>query len=114
MITVEVKRDGQPIALMEINNISEDNSEFADYKVHYAINRGSGMGLHNRIIYGFPRKYFNVFGLLLQSLNSLNEKDLKLERDFDPDQAPVSTDMGGGLDRTLPALPRWLSRLHRN
>jgi hypothetical protein len=113
MIEVEIKNDGVTLATIEITRmptrprlVSEEPNEFSDYKIHYKIERGTAAGLHKRIIYGFPRKYYNVFALVLQSLNALNEKDLKLERDFDPDEAPVSTDMARRFDRALRPIQR--------
>lgn len=94
MIEVSVKKDGEEIAHLRIENITPERSVvdgFADYKVKYAVERGAAVGTHTRIIYGFPRRYYNVLGLVLQSLNALNEKDLKLERDFDPDETPATT-----------------------
>lgn len=114
MIHVTIKSGDDLLGEIEITKVTEEVSEFADYRIKYVVNRGSAMAMHQRVIYGFPRKYYNVFAIVLQALNALNEKDLKLERDFDPDEAPVSADMAGGLDRTMRALPQWFGRLHRN
>lgn len=117
MITVEIKKDGMPLGIIELINMGSaetDYPEFCDYEVRYWVRRGGATGNHKRTIYRFPRKTVNVFGLVRHALILLNEKDLTLERDFDPDEAPVPTDMGGGLDRAMPKVQGWLSRLHRD
>jgi|SRR6478752_10100492 len=114
MIEVEIKLNGVPLGVIEILKITEGVTEEADYRVKYWVRRGSAEGLHNRVINAFPRKKINVFGLVLQALNALNEKDLKLERDYDPDEAPLSADLGRGLDKPESSFPAWFSRLHRN
>lgn len=109
MIEVEIKNDGVTLATIEITrrkdtplrNPEETSGEFADYTVKYMVERGRAGGFHKRTIYGFPRKYYNVFALVLQSLNALNQKDLKLERDFDPDEAPVPADVARRLGRAV-------------
>lgn len=108
MIEVIIKNDGRQMAHIRIKKVKamqrtpeEKPGEFADYKINYQVDRGTGAGMHVRMIYGFPRKYFNVLALVLQSLNALNEKDLKLERDFDPDETSVPADVARGLRRAV-------------
>jgi hypothetical protein len=114
MLEVTFTINGKKIGVIEIQrlgsslrNETDQPGEFADYSIKYMVERGDAIGMHKRVIYGFPRKYYNVFALCLQALNALNEKDLELERDFDPDQeseAPVPTDMARGLGRALQAI----------
>lgn len=108
MIEVDIKLDGKTIGNIKIirQPSPERGNQFGDYEVRYVIERGEATGLHKRFILHFPRKQYNVFALLLQALNTLNEKDLKLERDFDPDKAPVSTDVARRLGRTVQAIQR--------
>jgi hypothetical protein len=94
MIEVIINKNGEQIGYIEIANLSSLGPN-GDYLVKYAVERGSAVGLHSRMIHDFPRKHYNVFALVLQALNTLTEKELELERDFDPDQAeaPVSSDV---------------------
>lgn len=123
MIEVYIVQDGEPLGHIELQHIERDysavdfKSDWSDYTVRYAVNRGDGtFGAHNRVIYGFPRKYYNVFALVLQGLTALNEKDLKLERDFDldADEATVPADLARRLRRALPAIQAKFSRLHHH
>jgi hypothetical protein len=116
MIEVFITMDGEPIGHIEIKNITPDRSlyDFADYEVKYAVERGSAVGVHKRILYGFPRRYYNVLALVLQSLNALNEKDLKLERDFDPDEATVSATLARRLSGRVREISSRVSGLHHN
>lgn len=111
MIEVKIEKDGVLIGHIELNRFhdgpqvsQEDEGDFDSYRVVYRVWRGA-QAAHRRVIYGFPRRYYNVFALVLQALNALNEKDLKLERDYNPDEAPVSADMAGGLDPTVREIP---------
>lgn len=82
--------------------ITHDNEiDSADYSIKYAVERGMAVGIHRRNIYGFPRKKYNALALVLQALNTLEPKELELEDDFDPDEAPVSSDMARRLRRAL-------------
>lgn len=110
MIEVKIEKDGVLIGHMQIDRFhdqpqqsKEKVGDFDSYRVIYRIWRGA-QGAHRRVIYGFPRRYYNVFALVLQALSALNEKDLKLERDYDLSEAPVSADMAGGLDPTMRTL----------
>ena len=122
MIEVISKKNGEPIGYIEIKNLNtqprtpqEKPNEFADYNIKYAVERGSAVGTHVRNIYGFPRKYYNVFALVLQALNTLDEKELKLERDFDPDEeTTVSPDLARRLRGPLREISSRFGRLHHN
>lgn len=111
MIEVKITKDGQPIAHMEIKHIPDvepvDLPNWATYKIKYAVERGTAVGMHTRTIYGFPRKYYNVLALVLQALNALSEKELKLEHNFDPDEASVSTDLARKQRGALREIQAW-------
>lgn len=97
MIVVRIFRaqdgpDEEQLAEIWIRKTS-GNQEHGNYSVKYAVERGMAVGVHQRGIDEFPRKRYNVLALLLQALNTLSPKELELEDDFDPDEAPVSTDL---------------------
>lgn len=92
MIEVIINKNGEQIGYIEIVNLSSAGP-VGDYAVKYAVERGSAVGMHTRMIHAFPRKQYNVFALVLQALNTLTEKELELERDFNPDEASVSSDV---------------------
>jgi len=99
--------DEEQLAEIWIKNstaLGYEKDDTAEYSIKYAVERGMAVGIHKRIIYGFPRKRYNVLALLLQALNTLEPKELELEDDFDPDEAPVSTDMARRLRRALRSL----------
>lgn len=124
MIEVHVSKNGEPIAHIEIKNETSQivqelhgaTHEYADYTVKYAVERGSAVGLHTRWIYAFPRKEFNALALVRQALNTLDEKELRLERNFDPDapEATVSSDLARRLNRPMREIQARFSRLYRD
>lgn len=120
MIEVFIVHDGEPLGHIEIKNVTPADKptwdEFADYTVRYGVDRGTAVGVHSRVLYGFPRKYYNVFALVLQALNSLDEKELKLERDYDIDspEAAVSSDLARRLSGVVREIQAGFSRLHRD
>lgn len=115
MIEVIINKNGEQIGYIEIANLTSLGPT-GDYAVKYAVERGSAVGVHTRWINNFPRKKYNVFALVLQALNTLTEKELELERDFDPDQAeaPVSSDVARRFDRAVRSIQAGFSGLHRN
>lgn len=107
MIEVEIKLNGEILARMEIKSESLAEEDLADYSVKYAVERGSAIGLHKRMLYGFPRKRYNALALLRQALMTLEEKELELERGFDPDatnENDRSADLARRLGRALRSL----------
>ena len=114
MIEVLVLKNSQPIAKVEIKNVETNEDDTADYSVRFAVERGSAVGLHRRLIFRFPRKRLNALALVRLALESLNEKELELERDFDPDEAPVSPDMARGFRAALREIQGGFSRLHHH
>lgn len=117
MIDVYVCINGEPLAQIEIQNISSsDDLEYSDYTVRYAVDRGSALGTHSRLIHGFPRKRYNAFALIAVALNTLSQKELELERDFDPDspEAAIPSALARRLSGTVRQIQAGFSRLHRN
>lgn len=114
MIEVLVLKNSQPMARVEIKNVETHEDGTADYSVRFGVERGSAVGLHRRLIFGFPRKRLNALALVRLALESLNEKELELERGFDPDEAPVSSDVVGGFRGALREIQGGFSRLHRH
>lgn len=114
MIEVLVLKNSQPIAKIEIQNVETNEDDTADYSVRFAVERGSAVGLHRRLIFQFPRKRLNALGLVRQALQTLEEKELELERDFDPDQTSVSPNLAGGFSGALREIQAGFSRLHHN
>lgn len=113
MIEVEIKVDGVKIGEIEIRNAG-GTLEAGDYICHYIVNRGTAVGAAIRTVHDFPRKRLNVFGLLRLALESLDEKELELERDFDPDETTISTDLAWRFDRALREIQARISRLHNH
>lgn len=124
MIEALILHNDEPIAKIRITRqggftgftLSGEHIDLADYSVEFAVERGTAVGLHTRNIFGFPRRELNVLALLRLALENLDEKELKLERDFDPDapeaEAPVSADLARRLNRTVREIQAGLSRLH--
>src|SRR3954454_7002618 len=88
------------LARIEIRNIRKIG-DISNYSVKYAVERGMAVGIHQRGIDEFPRLRYNVLALVLQALNTLSPKELELEDDFNPDEAPVPTDLARRLGRAL-------------
>jgi len=80
------------------NLTTSTDPEYGDYSVQIAVNTGAGVAMYQRAVHNFPRKRFNVLGLMKIALDTLNEKELYL--DADPD-APSTSDLARRLPRTL-------------
>jgi hypothetical protein len=115
MIEVLILKNDQPIAKIEIKNVEPNsNTDYADYSVRFAVERGSAVGLHRRLFFSFPRKQLNALALVRQALMTLDEKELQLERDFDPDEAPVSPDLARRLGGAVREIQAGFSRLYHH
>lgn len=96
MITVTIKSGRKELARIQIENMDGIVSEFADYSAQFAVDTGDGgLAMYQRRIDQFPRRRYNVLGLLRLALSALDEKDLTL--DADPDARRSSN-----LERRLP------------
>ena len=93
LVTITNPATGTELGRIEVQNLQTGVGEVADYSVKFGVERGTAVGMHKRMIYGFPRKKYNVLALLRQALETLNEKELELERDFDPDAADRSPNL---------------------
>lgn len=115
MIEVVVLKNGEPIAHVEIKNIETSvHGTMANYSVKYAVERGSAVGLHTRLIHHFPRTKYNALALVRQALTTLEERELELEEGFDVDQAPVSTDLARRLSGAVREIRAGVGKLHRH
>lgn len=92
MIEVLIRHKGSQTELgrIEIENISDEASDLGDYSIKFAVERVAAVGLHRRSMLAFPRRRYNVLGLLLQALNTLAPDELRLEdgSDIDGDGLP--------------------------
>jgi hypothetical protein len=86
IIRVKDAVDQPALARIEIENVSGDDFVLADYSVRFGVDKTAEVGLHQRAIYGFPRKKYNVLALLRQALLSLEPEDLELQGSI-PDEA---------------------------
>lgn len=109
MIEVIIRHVGSETELgkITIENVGGDE-ELADYSVRFGVERVKFVGVHQRGIYAFPRKRYNVFGLLLQALNTLEERDLELDGEVD------SSDMARRFRRARLKIQRGENRRNRN
>ena len=71
------------LARLEIENVTPGDGEYADYSVQLGVEKGRSVGVHQRGIFGFPRKQYNVLALVLQALNSLDPRDLQFDGEWD-------------------------------
>lgn len=93
-VIIRHKGTGAQLGKIDIENMSQsETAEFADYSIRFGVERIKSVGVHQRGIIGFPRTRYNVLGLLLQALNTLDPSDLELDSDI---SAP---DMARGLRR---------------
>ena len=101
MIEVRITyKGGKELAKVTIENMCDsDDADFGDYSVRFAVDTGGGsLAIYQRSIHDFPRKKFNVLGLLRLALSTLDEEELTL--DADPD-ARHSSGVGRKLSRSL-------------
>lgn len=101
MIEVSVKIKGRhEIARMRIENLEEgDDSNFGNYAVEIAVDNCNGeMKILQRSFFHFPRTKLNALALILQALNTLEEKEFYLEPSTD------SSDLARRQRGTLPPL----------
>jgi hypothetical protein len=106
MIEVTITHVGSGVELgrVTIENVQMNDDGSADYSVRFGVDRHDAFGVHQRGIFGFPRKRYNAFGLLLQALNTLDPGELELEAEADID---------GSSNTTHPSIKRLVGRRHR-
>jgi hypothetical protein len=108
MIEVTIKHieSDKELGRITIENLSSRDSEEADYAIRFAVERITGIGLHNRGIHSFPRTKYNVLALLRQVLATLDESELKL-----PD-GTIPADLAGRFGGIGKQVQRWKSRFN--
>lgn len=85
-LTHEDDPDPQELARMYVRNMTGTEVD-ADYSVQLGVERGKAVGLHQRMLYGFPRLELNVWGLLhwiLRDISEQNPEILELEDGTSP------------------------------
>jgi hypothetical protein len=86
-VTIEVvirhKESGAELGHIDIENVSEEKEDTGDYSVRFAVEKITGVGIHQRAIFNFPRREFNVLALLLQALNTLEPRDLAFSGEWE-------------------------------
>lgn len=93
MIEVTIRKtdsDHNPVlARITIENLTQGDGETADYSIRFGVEKSDAVGLHQRAIYGFPRKRYNALALVRQALNTLEPEELILGGDLnEADPAP--------------------------
>ena len=71
--------DEVEIGRVRIERVETYSDKTADYAINFAVERMRAVGLHTRVIRAFPRLKYNVLGLLVQALSTLEEGELSLE-----------------------------------
>lgn len=81
MIEVIIRHAGSEAELgrITIENVSDEAGEFGNYSVKFGVEKVASVGVHQRGLVNFPRTKYNVLGLLLQALNTLEPRELELE-----------------------------------
>lgn len=91
-MTIEVvirhKESGTDLARIDIENLTDNADDLADYSVRFGVEKIDSVGIHQRAMHNFPRLKYNVLGLVLQALNTLEPSELELEGN-----------LGGGLPK---------------
>jgi len=96
-VNITSKNGTHELGLIRIQNMETNDPEFGDYSIEFAVDTGEGFAAYQRSIYKFPRKDYNVLGLLRLALSTLEEKELSL--DGDPDKSRPHGN--AGLSRLL-------------
>lgn len=81
MIEVIIRHKGTEVELgrIDIENVSDEAGEFGNYSVRFGVERIGSVGVHQRSLINFPRTKYNVLGLVLQALNTLEPRELELD-----------------------------------
>lgn len=95
----------EELAYIKIINVSDYEAKNADmnlgdYTAQFATERCGAVGLHRRIVRGFPRTKYNALALVRQALATLQPYELELESDVGP------SDLARRQRRPGRALPR--------
>ena len=85
MIKVILIGEEGELGKITLEKITDHPDGSADYSARFAVDRVGAVGMHQRVIHGFPRTEYNVLALLLQALNTLEPEELSLESTATPD-----------------------------
>lgn len=77
------------LAKITVENVSDEAGEFGNYSVQIGVEKGKSVGIHQRGLIGFPRKKYNVLGLLLQALLTLDARELEWDGEWETPNAPL-------------------------
>lgn len=102
-MTIEVKitsKDGtHELGRIKIENMLTGTLDEADYSIEFGVDTAEGFAVYQRAVYSFPRKDYNVLGLLRLALSTLEEKELKLDGDPDAPRSPRDARLSRHLAR---------------
>ena len=100
MITVVVTGTHGELARIQDRERNRQCQETGTYSVRLAVQTGSGIAVYQRRIDSFFRRRYNVLALLRIALETLDEKELSLDRNPDQD-AGRSPNLAGRLARVV-------------
>lgn len=104
MIEVVITKNAGKFELARVrmtNLTSSLDPSYGDYSLEFAVNTIDGVAIYQRSVYAFPRKEYNVLGLMKLALETLDEKELSLDGDPDGPDARHSSNLARGLERPL-------------
>lgn len=89
MILVTITSGDHELGLVRITNLEDsDDPEYGNYSIELGVDTAAGFAVYQRSIESFPRKKFNALALLRQALNTLEEKELRLDGDITAPRSP--------------------------
>lgn len=101
-VTIELVlplRPPKELGRIEIENVSHTAGEFDDYHIKAAVERHTGDAtLINRTLTDYPRRRFNVLGLLYRALAEIGPEPMKEHSDFQPHHARGIGERSGPVD----------------
>lgn len=112
-ITMKVFPSSGPVvertlAKIKIENTMEGDPDVGSYRADITVDHGDSYTVFTRYISGFPRKKYNVLGLLKLVLEQITEEEM----DLDATSAPA--DLARGLNRASTALSSLLGKMHNH
>lgn len=85
-MTLEVKAESNrhELAVIRITNLEDSSDpEYGNYSIEFGVDTVDGWAIYQRSIESFPRRKYNTLALIRQALNTLEEKELRLDGDID-------------------------------
>jgi hypothetical protein len=99
-VSIPTGQGDHEIALIKMSRVSmTPDRQHGDYHILFGVETGEGIAVYQRHVDNFPRTQYNVLGLLRIALETLEQKELSLDRD--PDNAGYSPDLARRLERAL-------------